>query len=118
MERGVSIKAGGETITLRFSFGGLCHYEDLTEKPLIEGLQELQAAGEKVRFASLIPVIQAALYHSHPDLDRAGVMAMQFDDLKSLIGAISKAAELAFPEEDEDKSGNAKATGQKPKAVA
>ena len=104
--RGAKFVAGGDTFTLRFSFGALCHYEDLTDKSLVEGLVELQEMEEKIKFKALVPIVQAGLFDSNPDMTERDVMQMDIQDVKSLIDAIGEAAQLAFPDEGEAK-GNA-----------
>lgn len=97
--------AGGDAFTLRFSFGALCRYEELTDQSLVEGLGAIQKMGENVRFKALVPILQAGLYHSHPAISEAEIMALDVADIKSLIDAIGGAATEAFPNEDEP-SGN------------
>lgn len=105
---GGKFNAGGEVYALRFTFGAFCHYEDLTDKSLAEGLVELQDMGENVRFKPLVPIIQAGLFHSHPNMTPEQVMALDFENIAGVIEAIGEAASAAFPDDEETPSGNAR----------
>ena len=108
MSAKATFKAGGAVYALRFSFGALCHYEDITDgKSLVEGLVEVQSMGEAIRFKPLIAIIRAGLFDTHPDLTDEDVKKMGIEDVKGLIDAIGGAASAAFPDEDAP-SGNAR----------
>lgn len=105
--RGSTFKAGGDAFTLRFSFGALCRYEELTDSSLVEGLRSIQGMGEDIRFKSLVPIIQAGLFDTHPEISEREVMALDFENIKAVIEAIGDAALKAFPDEEPDE-GNVK----------
>ena len=100
---GASFSAGGVQYTLRFSFGALCHFEDLADKSLVEALSEIQKMGENIRFKVLVPIIQAGLFDTHPDISERDVMSLEVDSVKVLIDAIGDAAQKAFPDEEKPK---------------
>lgn len=100
------VLADGREFTLVLDMEAMLTVEDATDRPL-PVVMKRAAAGF---MGDTIALAHAAFTRLHPDVTRQDVTAIMGSDAEALTAALSKAAELAFPQAQE---GNGPAPAKK-----
>jgi len=99
----VEFEADGKTYTLRYSIDAICEMEAATGRGFFAVTQELSDANA-MQLSTVRAVLWAGLREHHPDvtLKEAGDLIVKAGGIMVVIGLLSQAITLAFPETEQD----------------
>ncbi|QUS40574.1 hypothetical protein RPMA_18320 [Tardiphaga alba] len=95
----VSLTAGGETYTLKYSVDAICRLEESTGKNLTTLMTEM-ADASKMSLTMTRHMVHAALFEHHPEvtLKEAGEIMEANGGMLQSLAKVVEAIQIAFPE--------------------